>query len=198
MKQGLIYLFEGEGKGKTSAALGVSLRGLLNGWRVLWVSFIKEESWQISEKGLREKFDNLEMDFVGRGFYLKKSKVKSQKSKLQLKIQKLKNGVVVDKVGEEEHKRAAREGLELVRQKLMLGRYQLVVMDEINNVVSEGLVEESEVVKVLKQRGETHVVLTGRLKPESKLREMADLVTECRKIKHPYDRGVMAVKGLDY
>ncbi len=192
MKQGLIYLFEGEGKGKTSTALGVSLRGLLNGWRVLWVSFIKEESWQISEKGLREKFDNLEMDFVGRGFFIKNEK-------LEFKIQKLKTGgMVVDKVGEEEHKRAAREGLELVRQKLMLGEYQLVVMDEINNVVSEGLVEESEVVKVLKQRGKTHVVLTGRLKPESKLREMADLVTECRKIKHPYDRGVIAVKGLDY
>ena len=195
----MIYLFEGEGKGKTSAALGVSLRGLLNGWRVLWVSFIKEESWQISEKGLREKFDNLEMDFVGRGFYVgNQESVISDLDDKRLKVKRIHGGVVVDKVGEEEHKRAAREGLELVRQKLLLGDYQLVVMDEINNAVSEGLVEEGEVVKVLKQRGETHVVLTGRLKPESKLREMADLVTECRKIRHPYDRGVIAVKGLDY
>ncbi len=196
IKKGLIYLFEGEGKGKTSSALGVTVRGLLNGWRVCWISFIKEEAWAISEKGLREKFDNLEMYFVGKGFYIdEKALVKRYNGK---KVAEVVGGVIVDGVKKDEHRRAAEEGLELARQKLISKDFQLIVLDEIANAISEGLLDEGKVLDLLVLRGEVHVVLTGRLGVKSKLREKADLVTECRKIKHPYDRGQMAVKGLDY
>ncbi len=195
--KGLRYVFTGEGKGKTSAALGVAMRGLLNDWKVLWISFIKEESWGVSEGKLREKFDNLEMYFVGKGFYIKNSKLKTQNSKPQLKTQKLKTGVVVDRFGEEEHKEAAREGLKLAEEKLVSGEYQLVVLDEVLNALSEGLLEDEAVLRVVGLRGEAHIVLTGRGLGEE-LGRVADLVTECKKVKHPYDKGIMAVRGLDY
>jgi len=84
-----------------------------------------------------------------------------------------------------------------VREKLVSGEYQLVILDEVVNAISEGLLEEEEVLEVLGFRGKAHMVLTGR-GVSKKLEEMADLVTECRKVKHPYDRGVVAMKGLDY
>ncbi len=197
-KKGLVYLFEGGGKGKTSAALGVAVRALMNNWKVVWVAFIKEESWNVSEKKLRDKFENLEMYFVGKGFYISNqgSGIRDQDKK-KLKIVRVNGGVVVDKASEDEHKRAAKDGLKLVEEKLVSGNYQLVVLDEVVNAISEGLLIENEVLEVLSLRGKAHVVLTGRGASE-KLEAVADLVTECRKVKHPYDLGVTAVKGLDY
>ncbi len=183
---GLIYAFTGEGKGKTSAAIGVATRSLLLGNKVEWVSFYKEESWGMAEKGLREKFDNLNMNFVGRGFWIGKKTAPVGN----------KGHVVVDKASEEEHKDAARAGLELASE-LLAKKPFLLVLDEVVNAVSEGLVETDIVLELLKKRGDTHIVLTGRgLTPE--LEELADLVTECKKIKHPYDAGLLAVAGLDF
>ncbi len=196
--KGLRYVFTGEGKGKTSAALGVAMRGLLNDWKVLWISFIKEESWGVSEGKLREKFDNLEMYFVGKGFYISnRGSVIGDRDKGKLKVVKVNKGVVVDRVGEDEHKRAAKEGLRLAEEKLVSGEYQLVVLDEVLNALSEGLLEDEAVLRVVGLRGEAHIVLTGRGLGEE-LGRVADLVTECKKVKHPYDRGIMAVRGLDY
>ena len=183
---GLIYVFTGEGKGKTSAAIGVATRALLLGHKVEWVSFYKEESWGMAEKGLRARFDNLNMNFVGRGFWIGQKTAPVGN----------KGHVVVDKASEEEHKEAARAGLELASERLAKKPF-LLVLDEVVNAVSEGLVESSLVIELLAMRGDTHVVLTGRdLTPE--LEAVADLVTECKKIKHPYDTGRLAVAGLDY
>ncbi len=75
----------------------------------------------------------------------------------------------------------------------------LLVMDEVLNAVCEGLLDEEEIIKILEQRGETHMVLTGRSgEPTRRVLVGADLVTECKKIKHPYDVGRLAVAGLDY
>lgn len=186
MNRGLIYVFTGEGKGKTSAAIGVATRSLLLDKNVAWISFYKEESWGMAEKGLREKFPNLTMEFVGKGFWIGKKTAPVGN----------KGHVVVDKVSKEEHKKAAREGLKLVEEKLLKKPF-LLVMDEILNAVSEGLLAEDEVLGVLGKRGETHIVMTGR-GVTVKLEEQADLVTECKKIKHPYDKGELAVQGLDY
>lgn len=199
MSKGLIYIFTGNGKGKTSAALGVAIRALLLDKKVVWISFYKEESWGMAEKGLREKFPNLDMKFTGRGFKIDDSRFKNGKIKIA-PVGKAGN-IVLDKASEEEHKQAAESGLKLIEKNLK-GKPFLLVADEILNAVSEGLLEENDVIKLLKSRGETYIVLTGRSDPSGRLPEgimdMADLVTECKKVKHPYDQGELAVRGLDY
>lgn len=185
---GLVYVFTGEGKGKTSAALGVATRSLLLGERVVWVAFYKQESWGLAEAKLKEKFSNLDMKFVGKGFRIGKKTAPVGN----------KGHVVVDTASEDEHRMAAEQGLELVQEKLEgTEPCFLLVMDEVLNAVSEGLLESKQVMEVLKKRGNTHVVLTGR-GASKEIVEAADLVTECKKIKHPYDMGMLAVHGLDY
>jgi len=195
-KSGLIYVFTGEGKGKTSAALGVVTRALLIDKRVSWTSWYKGKDWQVSEKGLFRKFGKLEMEWAGEGFYLpaEKSEVRDGKKTAVVAGGK---GVVVDTATVEGHRVAARRALAEVEKKLLRGHYFLVVMDEVLNAVSDRLIEEGKLIQVLKSRNKTHVVLTGR-GMSKKLAEIADLVTECKKIKHPYDRGELAIRGLDY
>jgi len=175
MKKGMIYVFTGEGKGKTSAALGVAVRAVCNGMKVGWMSWYKEESWPISEKNLPSRLDleGLEMYFIGKGFYK----------------------LPTDHVTEKEHKKAAEDGLKLAEK--LIKRVDVLILDEINNAISDGLVEKNKVMDLLKKRGKIHVILTGRGASRSVL-EVADLVTECKKIKHPFDKGVKAVKGLDF
>lgn len=206
---GLIYVFTGEGKGKTSAALGVATRSLLNGEKVVWVAFYKQESWGLSESKLKEKFPNLEMIFMGKGFRIVNSEQRiSNIDGKEIKLATVgASNKVIDTASEEEHKQAAKEGLMIAKDKLQ--GYEpcfLLVMDEVMNAVSEGLIEEKDVLDVLETRGETHVVLTGRsgTEPASLPAQAgtvlagADLVTECKKIKHPYDLGKLAIKGLDF
>ncbi len=185
---GLVYVFTGEGKGKTSAALGVATRSLLIDKKVVWVAFYKQESWGLAEAKLKSKFENLEMYFSGKGFKIGKKTAPVGNM----------GHVVVDTASEDEHVQAARHGLELARQKLETKPF-LLVMDEVLNAVSEGLLEEKDVSDALEKRGETHVILTGRSgEATRRLLKGADLVTECNKIKHPYDLGKLAVQGLDF
>lgn len=189
---GLVYVFTGEGKGKTSAALGVVTRALLLGERVVWVAFYKGTDWEIAEKKLGEKFGNLEMHFTGRGFRIEKP----EQVVNQVKIASVGNGKVVDTASEEEHMSAASEGLVLAGVKLAEQPF-LLVLDEVLNAVSEGLVESKGVMELLGKRGDTHIILTGRGATKDII-QAADLVTECKKIKHPYDAGKLAVRGLDF
>ncbi|MFZ2199205.1 MAG: cob(I)yrinic acid a,c-diamide adenosyltransferase [Microgenomates group bacterium] len=198
---GLVYVFTGEGKGKTSAALGVATRSLLLDKRVVWVAFYKQESWGLAESKLKNKFPNLEMYFSGKGFRI--IKPLHQSTIKPLKVAKVgnKGHVVVDTASEEDHKAAAESGLRLAANSLRQKPF-LLVMDEVLNAMCDGLLEEKDVLEVIGKRGETHIVLTGRGEPSGRLPagilDEADLVTECKKIKHPYDKGELAVKGLDF
>lgn len=186
MTSGLVYVFTGEGKGKTSAALGVVTRSLLLDKNVTWIAFYKQEAWGLAEAKLTDKFPNLEMIFGGKGFHM------------QNRIEKVgnKGNVVLDTASAEEHKTAATQCLASARQ--ALGKKPFVlVLDEIINAIGDELVSEAEVVEVLELRGETHIILTGRgLTPG--IEKVSDLVTECKKVKHPYDSGKLAVLGLDF
>lgn len=185
---GLVYVFTGEGKGKTSAALGVATRSLLNGEKVVWVAFYKQESWGISEAKLKDKFPNLEMYFSGKGFKIGKKTVPVGN----------RGHVVVDSASEEEHKEAALAGLQLAANSLQQKPF-LLVMDEAINAVTDRLLESEDVIELINNRGDTHVILTGRAgEPARMILAGADLVTECKKIKHPYDSGKLAVRGLDF
>jgi cob(I)alamin adenosyltransferase len=199
---GLVYAFTGEGKGKTSAALGVATRSLLNGEKVVWIAFYKQESWGLSEAKLRDKFENLEMQFIGKGFRITNFDKKLMRNGKELKLATVGDGAkVVDTASEDEHKLAASTGLQMARKSLQEKPF-LLVMDEVLNAVDEGLISEKELLELLSNIGETHIVLTGRTKPSGSLPEglmtSVDLVTECKKIKHPYDLGKLAVKGLDF
>jgi cob(I)alamin adenosyltransferase len=197
---GLIYAFTGEGKGKTSAALGVATRSLLNGEKVVWISFYKQESWGLSEAKLKDKFTNLEMKFVGKGFRITNFDKKLMRGGKELKLATVGKGAkVVDTASEDEHKLAAKLGLEAALKSLEEKPF-LLVMDEVLNAVDEGLITDKELLEVMGRRGEIHIVLTGRVgtDPARMILAGADLVTECKKIKHPYDMGQLAVKGLDF
>jgi len=197
---GLIYVFTGEGKGKTSAALGMAVRAICAGMKVAWVAWYKEPSWPISEKKLPQL---LPIDFylMGKGFYIKKSKIKNQKSKIQIKNKKVaylkSGGMAVDKMTKAEHKKAAKKALEKAKEILSSQKYDLLVCDEINNAVVDKLLTIREVGDLLKMRKKSYLILTGR-KAAKEIINMADLVSEIKKIKHPFDKGVKAVRGLDF
>lgn len=202
---GFVYIFTGEGKGKTSAALGTAVRALANGWRVGWIAFYKEAQWNMSEHQLsamlRPKWSkNLEMKLLGKGFYIAKPETTLKTTKSEIKIASVgKNGVVVDDDAAETHLLAAQATLAEVESMLdrKKNRPDVLVLDEVCNAISDGLIVESRVVQLLEKRGKTHVVLTGR-NASNTLIKAADLVSSIEKVKHPYDSGRLAVKGLDY
>jgi cob(I)alamin adenosyltransferase len=193
MTTGLVYVFTGEGKGKTSAALGVATRSLLLDKPVTWIAFYKQSAWGLAEAKLSEKFPNLDMHFTGKGFRI----TQPESVKGSVKLASVgKSGKVVDTASEAEHVAAASDALALAKQQLATQPF-LLVLDEVLNAVDEGLLSEQLVLALLASRGSTHVILTGRgVTPQ--MIEQVDLVTECKKIKHPYDLGKLAVQGLDF
>ncbi len=198
MKQGLIYIFTGDGKGKTSAALGTVVRGLGNNWRVGWVSLYKEETWRLCEQEFfsslhADKNKNLDMFFMGKGFYIKNGKTTSSR----VKTANVNNAIVIDDDKKIDHKKAANLALQKIKNMLLSQTYDLIIMDELCNALDDKLLSFMEVRKILEKRKKTHIVITGRNCPK-KLIDIADLVSEIKKIKHPFDTGINAVKGLDF
>ncbi|MFC1654085.1 cob(I)yrinic acid a,c-diamide adenosyltransferase [Patescibacteria group bacterium] len=173
MNKGLVHVFTGDGKGKTSAALGVSVRAVCAGMKVVVVQWYKTQDWNISEHKLPGFMDGIEVLPMGEGFYK----------------------LPTDKKDPKKHKDAAKKALK--KSESLLGRVDVLVLDEINNAVHDGLLSIDAVVELMKKRGKTHLILTGR-NVDKKITEVADLVTEMKKIKHPFDKGLKAVKGLDF
>jgi cob(I)alamin adenosyltransferase len=175
-RKGLIIVYTGPGKGKTTAALGTMLRAVGQGLKVMMVQFIKG-SWHYGELEAARMLgeDRFKILPMGRGFV---------------------------KLGEEkphpEDVRLAGEAWEFARQNILGGQYDLVVLDEINYVISYKMLDAGKVVEALKQKPEgIHVILTGR-NAHPAIVELADLVTEMREVKHPYQKGIMAQKGIEY
>jgi cob(I)alamin adenosyltransferase len=173
---GLLIVYTGDGKGKTTAALGMALRALGRGWRVLMIQFGKG-SWHYAELDTAKR---LEPDFeiipMGKGFYK----------------------ILDDDYTEDEHREAAKRALDFSRQQMTSGKYDLLILDEISGAVGAGLLTIESVVKLVDDKpDDLTLVLTGRNAPPE-LIERADLVTEMREIKHPYQKGMMAQKGIDY
>lgn len=197
---GQVYIYTGEGKGKTSAALGTALRMLLLDKTVVWISWYKSVEWPISEKKFEDKFrKKLTMYWMGKGFYIKKGKEVHLGNKISKKA-KVGSTYVFDKSQPNEHKVAAGEALALAREFLdddLPTKPNLLILDEVINAINDDLVKTEDIVKVIKHRGSTNIVLTGRNCPQI-LIDMADLVTDMRKVKHPFDIGNLAISGLDY
>ena len=173
-KKGLIIVHTGPGKGKTTAALGLALRAVGSGLKVLMVQFIKG-SWHYGELDAAQAFgDKFVLRPMGRGF--------------------VKLGGEIDP----EDKRAADEAWAFAREKIFSGEYDMIILDEINYAISYGLLAVGPVLDTLKRKPEmVHVVLTGRNAPAEVI-AAADLVTEMREVKHPYQKGIEAQRGIEY
>jgi len=175
-EKGLLIVYTGPGKGKTTCALGTAFRAVGQGLRVLMVQFIKG-SWHYGELDAAKMLgdDRFELRPMGRGF---------------VKV----GGAETDP----EDIRLAEEAWEFARQRILSGKYDLVILDEINYVIGYGMLDVEKVVRALAERPErVHVICTGR-NAHPQLVALADLVTEMREVKHPYSQGILAQRGIDY
>jgi cob(I)alamin adenosyltransferase len=175
-KRGLVIVYTGPGKGKTTAALGTALRAVGQGLKVLMVQFIKG-SWHYGELDAATILggDRLQILPMGRGF-------------VKVGIEK----------PDPEDVRLVREAWNFASEKMMSGEYDLIILDEINYAISYKMLDPEQVVAKLKQRPEmVHVILTGR-NAHPLIVESADLVTEMREVKHPYQKGILAQRGIEY
>ncbi len=174
--KGLLIVYTGPGKGKTTCALGTVFRAVGQGLRVLMVQFIKG-SWHYGELDAAKMLgdEKFELRPMGRGF---------------VKV----GGAETDP----EDIRLAEEAFAFAREKMNSGKYDLVVLDEINYVVSYKMLDIEKVLAALAARPEAvHVICTGR-SAHPRLVERADLVTEMKEVKHPYTKGILAQRGIDY
>ncbi len=175
-EKGLLIVYTGPGKGKTTCALGTAFRAVGQGLRVLMVQFIKG-SWHYGELDAAKMLgdDKFELRPMGRGF---------------VKV----GGAETDP----EDIRLAEEAWEFARQQIFSGKYDLVILDEINYVIGYGMLDVEKVVRALAERPErVHVICTGR-NAHPQLVALADLVTEMKEVKHPYTKGILAQRGIDY
>lgn len=176
MKKGLIIVYTGSGKGKTTAALGTAMRAIGQGLKVLMVQFIKG-SWSYGELAAAALLgaDRLKILPMGRGF-VKVSKQKPDPSDLKL----------------------VEKAWDFAQKGILSAAYDIVILDEINYVIAYRMLDLNRVLETLRQKPEkVHVILTGRGAKRALIDE-ADLVTEMREVKHPYRRGVPAQPGIEY
>ncbi|OGL73990.1 hypothetical protein A3D73_03945 [Candidatus Uhrbacteria bacterium RIFCSPHIGHO2_02_FULL_60_44] len=178
--KGLIQVFTGNGKGKTTAALGTAIRAAGKGMKVAIVYFDKGGTHYSERHVLGSKFAG-EIDIVPTGL-----------DRIDPKTNKFRFGVT------DEDKAEAERGLAIVRDLLSRRDHQLVILDEINSTVSLGMLNEQDVLTVIKSKpDDVELILTGRDAPAS-FRDLADLVTEMKLVKHYFYHGVPAREGLDF
>ena len=172
--QGLVSVFTGDGKGKTTAAVGTVIRALGHGLRAYVVFFMKGKDYVHGEFNILSSLPNVTIASFGQRGWIREDNVKP------------------------EHKEQARRALATAREAMLSGNYDLVVLDEVNVAVAGKLVELDEVVKLINDKPQNvELILTGRY-ADPKLVQLADLVSEILMIKHPYDKGIAARKGFDY
>ncbi|HMH05294.1 MAG TPA: cob(I)yrinic acid a,c-diamide adenosyltransferase [Terriglobales bacterium] len=175
IRRGLIIVNTGAGKGKTTAAMGTALRAVGQGMRVLMLQFLKG-SWHYGELDAAQALgDKFVMKQMGRGFV----KVGTEKP-------------------DAEDVRMVEAAWAEAEQAIRSGTWDVVILDEINYAISYGMLDPAKVAETLKSKPEmVHIILTGR-NAHPTIVELADTVTEMRQIKHAYEKGVMAQRGIEY
>lgn len=172
-RKGLLLVFTGDGKGKTTAALGLAFRAMGHGFPVCMIQFVKG-SWKYGELETAKHFDELmELHVMGRGFTW-------QSDDIDKDIQ------------------AAKEAWNFAVQKIGENKHRLLILDELTYLLNYNMLEEKEVLAALQNRpAEMHIAVTGRDASQG-LVELADLVTEMKNIKHAYDNGIKAQRGIEF
>jgi cob(I)alamin adenosyltransferase len=191
--KGLVICYIGAGKGKTTAAMGMAVRASGDGKNVYILQFvkasnktadkIKDGEWPVSSEinffenvSYPSNLGRIENEQVGLGFV----------------------GILGDKKEKDIHIRQALKGIERAREVITSGEYELVILDEIISALEVGLIEERDILDLIKLKPElTHLVITGH-NQYPKILKQCDLVTEMKMIQHPYYKGILAQKGIDY
>jgi len=173
LEKGLVQVYTGSGKGKTSAAFGAALRAIGRGLKVYLIQFIKG-GFDYGELYSVKSLPNLKLAAFGRGRFITES-------------QPLKEDIQL-----------AREGFKLAQKVVNSGEYDMVVLDEINVVLHLKMINVDDVIRLIRNKPKhVELILTGRNAP-AQIVEVADLVTEMKEIKHPYADGVPPRKGIEY
>ncbi len=181
-KDSVVIVYTGEGKGKTSAAVGLMARALGNRWNIAFIQFIKH--WGVGEHVFIRDIQPLFKDQLffykgGKGFYNA-------------------GDVSAQFVTDDQHKQAALETYEIALECASNGKYNLVICDEINNAVHDGLLSGKQLADLFKKRApNTSLCLTGRDFPREFLK-FVDIATDMTKIKHHFDDKFLANKGIDF
>lgn len=181
-KDSVVLVYTGEGKGKTSASVGLMARALGRGWSVAFIQFIKH--WTVGEHDFIHKIEPVfgeKLMFYkgGKGFFNA-------------------GDISAKDVSAAEHKQAAQETYKVAMEAATNGKFDLVICDEINNAVHDGLLTQKDLEKLIKNRGpKTSICVTGRNFPD-KLLPLTDIATNMTKIKHHFDKKFLANKGIDY
>ena len=171
-KKGRIIIHTGDGKGKTTAALGTVFRALGHGQKVCVIQFIKGQG-KYGERVFAEKIDNLDWHICGKGFVFNKEQI-------------------------DEDKKVAEEGFTLAIESIASDLYDLVVLDELTYLPNLGFLPIEKIVETLKAKPKRlSVIITGRDAPEE-LVELADTVSEIVVVKHAYQQGIKAQKGVEF
>ena len=175
MERGLIQIYTGDGKGKTTAAVGLAVRARGHSLRVCYVYFHKDpEKWEEGEFKILEKVDIDVFGFARKHPHFSRD------------------------VAPEDVRRECLNGLKFIKKLYQEEKYDIVILDEINISLRDGFLKEEEILEILEMKPEKlELVLTGRGATE-KIVKKADLVSEIKKIKHPYDSGMQRRKGIEY
>ncbi len=184
---GLVHVYTGDGKGKTTASLGLAMRALGNGYRVYMIQFLK--SGFSGELKTAEIFkDDMSIQQYGvdaiKERMAKETRETEEKSKFVFQPDDI-------------EKDAARQGLQIARDVVSSGDYNLVILDEINCVLDKGFITLDEARELIGMHGKVELVFTGRDAPEE-LFQYADYVSVIQRLKHPWEKGIKARKGIEY
>jgi cob(I)alamin adenosyltransferase len=170
--ESLLLVNTGDGKGKSSAAFGVMLRSVALGWPVAVLQFVKSGEWKVGEEKIGRSL-GVEWHSLGEGF-------------------------TWDSTNLDHDKAVAQRAWDTARTAITSGDYRLVILDELTYLCTWGWIDTDDVVAALANRpSQTNVIVTGRDCPQSII-DIADTVTEMRKVKHAYDKGIVAKKGIEY
>ncbi len=181
-KESVVLVYTGEGKGKTSASVGLMARGLGTGWKVAFIQFIK--TWKVGEHDFIYKIQPL---FGRKLYFYKGGKGFYNAGELSAKD-----------VTPAEHKKAAQDTYYQAYKAATSGKYDLVICDEINNALHHKLITKAQIKKLIKDRSpKTSLCLTGRNFPEDLL-PLTDIATNMTKIRHHFDKKFLANKGIDF
>ena len=175
-KDGLTIVYTGKGKGKTTAALGIALRATGYKKKICMIQFIKG-SWHYGEMDSSKRLEpEFEMVAIGKGFV----------------------GIIDDKSPKIDHQEVAKEAIKISNEKIQSGKYDIVILDEINYAVNLNLISLDDVLELIKSKPQKmDLILTGNYAKDEVI-EAADLVTEMKEIKHPFQRGIKAKEGIDF
>lgn len=175
MKPGIIELYIGDGKGKTSAAIGTAIRAAGHGYKVIIFQFLKGR--ESGEQNLLKKIDNI--DFI-----------RCNNSKKFM--------IEMNSLEKETLKKEVNKYLKMIKKETIANNYDIIIADEILGCLENQLIDENELLDIMNSKSENiEIIFTGR-NATKKIIEKSDLVTEMKKIKHPYDKGIIGREGIEY